>query len=261
MSVDNTPPEEKNESELTGAAISGLFRPLLFGPGSVRQLFTSDFFLDNKELICIRFDDCAICLFYSENRESSKLCEIWATASAQVPGIHFAACHLGLERRVTENFKLLNADPNHPFFWARLQAVPFILIYRRGWAKAIYNGERATQPLIDYALLMACKSDYEERETSFYSITADTNVEMTGPKERVPPPNRSKSTEFKVANPLRGYDPVYPVRKVTPDEINIADLQRPSLRVPKPIVIDPQIIANNASIAEPIKDVTTTVSS
>ena len=251
--------EEKNEADLTGGAVSTLFRPTLFSPGSVRQLRESDFHLDTKELICLKIEDTIIVLFYGDNQESERLCEIWQDASTEAINMYYGACHLGLERRVTENFKRLNEDPNHPHYWARLQGWPFILVYRRGWPKAFYNGQRATQPLIDYALTLATKPDYQEHESNFYSVQANTNLEMSGPKARIPPLLRTKSTEYTVDTPLRGYAVEYPVRKVTQDEINAFELQRPSLRVPKPIFVDPQIIANNATIAQPIKDSPTVV--
>ena len=262
MSTDTTPPEEKNEADLTGSTTSGLFRPTLFSPGSVWQLRESDFHLDTKELICLKLDDtCILVLFYGSNRESENLCEIWATASSQAAGILFGACHLGLERKVTDNFKRLSDDPNHPHYWARLQGWPFILVYRRGWPKAFYNGQRATQPLIDYALTLACKLDYQEQETNFYSMQASTNLEMSGPKERLPPLVRTKSGEYTVELPLRGYAAEYPVRRVTPEEVSAAEIQKPSSRVPKPIIPDPQIATSNAAIAQPIKDLPSSLAS
>lgn len=248
----NISSEEKEESELLG--VSGLFRPLFFGPGSVRQLRESDFHLDTKELICLKSEDCIMILFYGSNAESEALCEIWASASAQAAGVLFGACHLGLERRVATNFARLSEDANHPHYWARLQGWPFILVYRRGWPKAFYNGQRTSQSLLDYALTLACKLDYQEQETNFYSMQANTNLETTAPKERSSGLGRVKSTEYTNETPLRGFITDTAVRKVLLEEIGASEIQRPLLRSPKPLAVDPEVVASNSQIAQPIKE-------
>lgn len=74
-----------------------LITPILFVQGNVKQLKDSDFTIESRELICLKYDDCIAVLFYSDNKESTNLAKVWASVSSQVAGITFAAVHLGLE--------------------------------------------------------------------------------------------------------------------------------------------------------------------
>lgn len=204
-----------------------LIRPILFAEGNVRQFHDGDFTIENRELINIVYEECILVLFYLDNEESKELVKIWSNASSQVAGAQFGAVHLGLEKRIAKNFNSLNMDSNHPYHWARLQQVPFIMVYRKGWPVAFYNGHRATQPIIDYALTLACRGDYREEKHIFSSMTVNQNLEMPGANRYSVKKNsgtvlplRTESTEFVVSRPIRGFDSSAPVKAVEDSEID-----------------------------------------
>jgi hypothetical protein len=203
-----------------------LTQPILFSQGNVKQFRDSDFTLDSRESVCLKYDDCVPILFYGSNEESLNLVKIWADAAAQTPGFIFGAVHLELEKNIAKNFASLNTDPNHPYYWAALRQVPFILVYRRGWPSAFYNGQRATQPIIDYVMTLACRADYHEHEQNYYSLQAVSNIEMTGVNKfetqkygSITIPPRTSSSNFKTSQPMRGYNNTIDTRYVTSNSI------------------------------------------
>ena len=182
---------------------SSIFRPILFSQNNnVKQLKEKDFSLDKRELICLNFDDCIAVLFYSNNKESQELCKIWAGAASQSVGTIFCACNLDLEKGVTDNFNRLNeADRAHPLYWARLQGYPFILVYRQGWPAAMYNGERNSQAILDFALTLACNPNYVEKINSFKSTVSDEN--LSGIETKTEEKEKTSSKEFTRETPVR----------------------------------------------------------
>lgn len=158
-------------------------RPILFVEGSnVRQLKESDFTLDKKELVSLNFDDCVLALFYSNNKESEELCKIWAKVASQSAGAIFCACHLGLEKKVTENFiKLRNVDSSHANHWVQYKGNPFILVYRQGWIAAMYKGSKTEDEILNYSLYLACNPNYTEKRG--INITKTSSEEFVTKKE------------------------------------------------------------------------------
>jgi hypothetical protein len=211
-------------------------RVTLFNQPSIKQLKESDFLLEEDNLIRLQYKDCILVLFYTDNEESLKLSKIWSVAATQAIGAIFAACNIGIEARVAANFASLVNQPNHPFYWARLQQFPYIMVYRGGWPCSLYSGDRAVQPIIDFALTLACEVTYHEYTPGSLSMQIDTNLEMTGTKEAV---KRTSSRQFTVGAPLRGYDNSYPVKLVTPAEIAILPNNKPISAGVQPILQRP----------------------
>src|SRR5579872_1467632 len=149
-----------------------------FAQNAVKQLHESDFTIENKELIGLRYDDCTLVLFYGENTESLQLVQIWATVAQQVAGPVFAACNLLVERGVASALTRLKADGSNPLHWASFRGFPFILVYRGGWPVAFYNGPRETQALIDYALTLACQASYYEPIQEAGGMQAEGSLSM-----------------------------------------------------------------------------------
>lgn len=197
-----------------------LVQQTLFAQESVRQLQEKDFALDTREPIRLLFEDCILVLFYVENTESKNLAKIWATAASQVAGPNFAACNLITARRVAEAFNSLSGDTNHPLSWAALRQLPFIIVYRKGWPQAFYNGERVVGALIDYSLTLACNADYTEKVQRFASMEVQNNLFMTGRNHFEA---RNDSTQFTDVNPMNRYNPTYPLATVgSPQAVAIA---------------------------------------
>lgn len=175
----------------------------LFAQDAVKQLNLGDFETTGRERILLKHHGCYLILFYGENTESLDLVKIWQMAAAQVAGPIFAAVNLMAERKLAEIFTSVRADPDSPLHWASLRGIPFILVYRNGWPVAAYNGERAVQPLIDYALTLACEANYREPVQLAAGMQAQSNLEMPGFKQYEP---RTDSTQFTVQTPIRGFD-------------------------------------------------------
>jgi hypothetical protein len=173
-----------------------------FGYEIVRKLTNDNFDLSNKSCsIMLKDDGCCLVLFYGTNDESKSLAYIWAKAASQVAGPTFAACNLFTEKKVAEAFLSLTRGDS-PVRWASLKQIPFILVYRSGWPRAFYNGERVVQAIIDYSLTLACEIGYNETEQLFSSTHGDEskNYEISLPKLTEP---RNKSTEY-TSESMRG---------------------------------------------------------
>lgn len=189
---------------------------LSFASETVKRLTADDFNLNSKELVTLKYDDCILVLFHVENTESYQLANIWALAAQQVAGPVFAAINMLSERKVAEAFTRLKSDGNSPLHWASLRQYPFIMVYRRGWPVAIYNGPREVQSLIDYALTLACQAGYYEILQVGGGMQAEGRIEM-GPYgvytdlPGQPPVVRTESLQFNAGQPIRGFNPNIPI--------------------------------------------------
>jgi hypothetical protein len=180
-----------------------LVQPVTFAQQAVKNLRESDFTLDSKLLIALKYSDCVLCLFYAHNLESRESAEIWAQAAAQTSSPVFAACNLILEKRVAEAFTAVGADKAHPFYWARMMQIPFIIVYSGGWPKAFYNGRRIVQSIVGYSLTLACQADYVEREQNFASMQVASNVQVNTPTKFITPFTTSQQFQ---GDDIRGYN-------------------------------------------------------
>jgi hypothetical protein len=189
---------------------------LSFSSEAVKRLTGEDFNLASKEMITLKFDDCILVLFYVENTESYELANIWALAAQQVAGPVFAAINMLSDRKVAEAFTRLKSDGSNPLHWASLRQYPFILVYRKGWPVAIYNGAREVQAIIDYSLTLACQAGYYETLQIGGSMQAEGRIEM-GPYDVYtnlpgqPARIRTESTQYNAENPIRGFNPNIPI--------------------------------------------------
>jgi hypothetical protein len=189
---------------------------LSFSSENIKRLTAEDFDLNSKELVALKYDDCVLVLFHVENTESYQLADIWALVAQQVAGPVFAAVNMLSERKVAEAFTRLKADGSNPLHWAALRQYPFILVYRKGWPVAVYNGPREVQALIDYALTLACEAGYYEITQLGGSMEAEGRIEM-GPYDVYtnipgrPPRVRRESLQYNAEEPIRGFNPNIPI--------------------------------------------------
>lgn len=189
---------------------------LSFSSETIKRLTSDDFDLGSKELITLKYDDCVLVLFHVENTESYQLADIWAIVAQQTAGPVFAAINMLSERKVAEAFTRLKADGSNPLHWAALRQYPSIVVYRKRWPVAIYNGPREVQALIDYALTLACEAGYYETMQIGGSMQGEARIEM-GPYEPYtnipgsPPRVRKDSVEYNAEQPIRGFNPNIPV--------------------------------------------------
>jgi hypothetical protein len=215
-------PLPQGTTQITQAAlvadppVPGIVTRTTFATDTIRVLTAADFTLDTRELIGLKFDDCILVLFYGENTESQQMIKIWALVAQQVAGPVFAAVNMLAEKRVAANFARLGADGSHSLHAFRLRQLPFILVYRKGWPVAFYNGARAVQPIIDYALTLACQANYYEPVQLGGSMQAEARFEMGpyAPYINVPgqaPMVRIDSGQFVTERPIRGFNPNLPL--------------------------------------------------
>jgi len=197
----------------------------LFAQDAIKQLRTDDFYLDGSDKVRLKQDGCYLILFYTENKESLDLVRIWQLVAAQTAGPFFAAVNLLTERKLAEVFMSLRSDPDTPLHWASLRSIPYILVYRGGWPVAFYNGQRAVQPLIDYALTLACEANYREPSQVAAGMQAENNLEMGGYNTTTDLPKLS--TDFDVQKPLRNFQAqLQPATFGTPEAAKEAQVQQ-----------------------------------
>lgn len=189
---------------------------LSFASETVKRLTSDDFDLTSKEMVALKYDDCILVLFHVENTESYQLADIWALAAQQVAGPIFAAINMLSDRKVAEAFTRLKSDGSHPLHWAALRQYPFIMVYRKRWPVAVYNGPREVQALIDYALTLACEAGYYEILQTGGSMQGEARIEM-GPYDVYtnipgqPPRVRRESLQYNAEEPIRGFNPNIPI--------------------------------------------------
>lgn len=195
--------QENNMSRVAPAERPGVLASTVFAQEAVVQLRESDFTLYDQVPIGLYSTDCVLVLFYVENIESRQLAEIWWLVAQEVAGPTFAACNLLREREVASAFTRLSSL-NNPLHWAGMKGVPFILVYQNGLPVAFYNGERAVEPIADYALTLACQTGYREQIQLAGGESIENNYEMPGYTEYTPV--RTESIQYKTGAPIRKFD-------------------------------------------------------
>lgn len=189
---------------------------LAFASETVKRLSADDFDINSKELVTLKYDDCILILFHTENTESYQLANIWALVAQQVAGPVFAAINMITERKLAEAFTRLKSDGSHPLHWASIRQYPFIMVYRKKWPVAVYNGPREVQALIDYSLTLACEAGYYETLQLGGGMQGEARIEM-GPYQPYintpgqPPVIRGNSLQYNASEPIRGFNPNIPV--------------------------------------------------
>ena len=192
----------------------------VFTPNPVRNLEDSDFELNGPVKVMLKIKTCLIVLFYADNKESLNLADVWQAVGQQGVGGVFAACNLRLNPKVAEAFNSLNTQ-NTSLHWAALKTIPFILVYQNGFPVAFYNGERAVEPILDYSLTLACRSDYREYANIYGGIQAEDNIGIKGNESygNEKNPFRKESLQYVSGKPIRTYPPSDTPTKVPEGEI------------------------------------------
>ena len=208
---DGTATQNGNDTEIsttvtrTGIADNpAIITTELFGQNRVMVLRSDDFKLDSEHQIDLKNKDCILILFHTNNEESKNMAIIWNSVAQQVPGPIFAAVNLLIEPKLAKAFTNLNTT-NSTYRSFELKGVPFVITYQNGTPVGFYNGERAVQPIADYALTLACKSDYFEPLQLTAGVQADANISMTGWTEY--DETKKSSVDFTTDKSIRNYDP------------------------------------------------------
>lgn len=138
---------------------------LEFNSRYVEMFHGVDFDLDSAERVKLRksHDVCYLVFLYIENQESYDMAILFSRVASRISGPRFAAINMIEEQEVAQAFTELIGNRNHPLHWAGLRQSPVIFVYRGTYPVAVYNGERNTQALTDYAMTMACNVEYIEQ--------------------------------------------------------------------------------------------------
>ena len=184
-----------------------LLTTTLFAQNAVYPLTSDDFNINSSAPITMKWDDCMLVLFYGNNQESIDLAKIWQLVASSTAGPLFGACNIIVHRSVAEAFTKIKAH-NSPLRSFALKGFPTIITYQGGWPVGVYNGERAVQPIVDYAMTLACNADYLEPQQLFKGVQVDNDYEMAGVKYHKP---YTSSVQFVNGDSFRGFDARQPV--------------------------------------------------
>lgn len=158
---------------------------LVFAQDSVLQLNGDNFNTDTPDKITIDIPDCMLILFYIQNTESLNLASIWARVASEIAGPTFAAINMLSNRNVARAFSQVKSIPNHPYAAFGLQTYPFILVYRQGIPRAVYNGPYNVTAIAEYALVQACNVDYTEAFNFSDGVQMEGNYSIQGHNEYI----------------------------------------------------------------------------
>ena len=202
--------------------IPAIVRFSTFSSDRVRRLSSNSFTLDDKMLIGLKFDDCILVLFHVENKESHDLMKIWYLVAEQTAGPIYAACNVLLESKVGEAFARVRMDGSHPLNPYALRQWPVILVYRKGFPVAVYNGEHDIETIIDWSLILACRAEYFEPMQAYAGMQAEFRHDSPTPllyPNDTNNPLAEVSTQFYSSQGKRGYIPAFRViRSGSPED-------------------------------------------
>ena len=143
-----------------------------------RRLSGGDFTIDSTVLIGLKYKDCFIILFYTQNEESIKLVRMWSRLATTVAGPTFATCNVLVEDGVAKAFAAVKGDGNHPLHSYGIHQWPVIIAYRGGFPQAVYNSQiKSDQQIANWSMTMACNARYFEPIQIHGGITLDEKGE------------------------------------------------------------------------------------
>lgn len=183
----------------------------ILGISPLVELQSSDFLLDTDEKILLKYKDCLIIFFYSDDVISKQIARVFVEAANTVPGKKFAACNLRVNSAVADAFNALETQDSVMRAF-RLKQVPFILTYRGGRPQAFYNGSISTQALVNYSFQLACKPGYVELSQLSSNMAVSDNLQVEAFKEDKTV--YTNSTQFTTANAFSGFNPNVPITRV-----------------------------------------------
>lgn len=199
-----------------------IVRHTSYATNKIKVLTETSFTLEDKMLIGLKYDDCIIVLFHTENKESHSLMKIYYLVAEQTPGPIYAECNVLLHNKVAEAFARVKMDGSHPLNPYSLHQWPVIIVYRKGMPVAVYNGESDVQTIIDWSLLLACRANYFEPIQEFASMQAEFRHDMPTPliyPDDKLNPEAKVSSQFRSTQSKRGfYKFEHPVRSGTKDD-------------------------------------------
>jgi hypothetical protein len=132
----------------------------------------SDFYLGTATPIAIRQKLPVVIMFYLPNEVGSlHLGRIFRETAKRVSQFIFTAVDASSngEREVMQAFAL-NADSDGPLSEFKIDGFPTILVYRRGWPKAFYDGPWNVGALQNWLLRDAIRQNYKQTTLTHHGV-------------------------------------------------------------------------------------------
>ena len=133
-----------------------------FGQFRVKEMVESDFALRSATPIAINDPHCHIILFYEPSSVDPLVLDIWDQLARNIGGPTIAAVNTTARREVMAAFFKVQADFDDPFNAFSKFDTPAIIVYRKRWPQAFYNGQISYDALRGWITKMACVPGYRE---------------------------------------------------------------------------------------------------
>lgn len=162
----------------------------IFTVVKVRELGENDFYIGSRTPTLMKFSGCALVLFYIPSDPVSQATQtLWAQLAATLAAPYFMAVNCSLQSEILAAFKETGDDPDHPLSPFRVDGIPQIITFRKGWPQAYYNGELSYDALQNFALTLACQPGYYEPTSDFIGV-GRTLLDDQGEYDLVVPDSR-----------------------------------------------------------------------
>lgn len=161
-----------------------------FGQFRVKELSESDFALRSETPTALMSSDMTVILFYEPNGIDPQILGLWDEIARRIGGATIAAVNMSSRREVMKAFFDVQADFDNPFNAYTGFISPSIIVYRKRWPQAFYNGELSEDAVVAWISQLAWKPGYRE-------LDAYQTSELQGP---------GPSTYFGTGNVLDGDD-------------------------------------------------------
>jgi hypothetical protein len=170
------------------------------------SLTGADFALDTATPLALRSPECTLVLFYNDlNKEDRDLLQVWSEVSRRGIIAKFAAINVRIETGVAQGISYTINNLDNPLYKFAPKGLPVIIVYRKSYPQAFYNGPRNVASILDYAMTLACQSSYHEEQQLRYGVDVD-KAQTVGIGGTISPTTIPlSSTEF--TSTLRGYTP------------------------------------------------------
>lgn len=132
---------------------------VVFSQDCVYSLTDQDFDCNQHGKISIKDDRFMLVLFHNFDEESINLATLYALTACQIAGPVFAAINVEQYPKVDKAIQEVLRNGEHPYHRFVNEEYPFLLVYRNGVPKAMYNGGKSVASLEEYALVQSCQGN------------------------------------------------------------------------------------------------------
>lgn len=119
----------------------------------IKVLKSEDF--DDHNKLTIKTKKLTLILFYDSKDLSKTLVNIWNKLSETVTGINFYICNVDDEEDLKNSFTSIIGNESHPINNLIQKVLPFIVTYKDGEPKKIYDEILSYQNLLHYCYILA----------------------------------------------------------------------------------------------------------